>query len=148
MSLRGEVVGINTAIASASGGNEGIGFAIPMNLVMFVAEQLVDNNGRVNRAFLGVRLDSQFDETAATAVGLSRLTGAMVSGITPESPAALCDLQVGDVILQFNEVIVEDDDHLVNLVSVTPIGEEITLTVLRAGETQDITATVADRDGF
>ena len=86
MNLRGEVVGINTAIASSSGHSEGIGFSIPMKMVMFVVRQLVEH-GTVVRGFLGVSLDSKFSPAAATELGLDRLRGARITAVTPGSPA-------------------------------------------------------------
>ena len=105
LNLKGEVIGINTAIASSSGGNEGIGFSIPINMVMIIANQLVAT-GQVRRAFLGVSLDSKFGADSAVQLGLPRLMGAKVSGITPDSPAANAQLQVGDIILRFDEFAV------------------------------------------
>ena len=134
LNLRGEVIGINTAIASSSGGNEGIGFTIPVNIAMSVAQQLIDQ-GSVVRAILGVSLDSQFDEATANQLGLRRRIGARVSRITPNSAAEVAGIQVGDVILYFADVRIDDDDHLVNQVKLTPVGEEVAITVLRNGET-------------
>src|SRR5205085_10072275 len=86
INLRGEVVGMNTAIASSSGGNEGIGFTIPINMVMIIARQLVER-GTVIRAYLGVALDSKFGPATAMSVGLMRPRGTRVTRITPGSPA-------------------------------------------------------------
>ncbi len=130
VNLRGEVVAINTAIASASGGNEGVGFAIPINMFMFAARQLIDK-GRVDRAFLGVSLDARFGAEAATAAGLPCPVGARVSGVTAGSPAAAADMKVGDVILQYGGTPVENDGHLINLVAQTPVGETVGLVVFR-----------------
>ncbi|MEX0675459.1 MAG: trypsin-like peptidase domain-containing protein [Pirellulales bacterium] len=130
INLRGEVIGMNTAIASNSGANEGIGFSIPANMVAFVARQLVERNG-VTRAFLGVQLDRKFDSAMAISVGLKRPRGTRISGVTPDSPAAAAKLQVGDVVLEFGGVAVEDDNHLVNLVGLTEGGREVPLMILR-----------------
>ncbi len=130
VNLRGEVVGINTAIASASGGNEGIGFAIPVNMFMFAAQQLIEK-GRVDRAFLGVNLDARFGADAATAAGLPCPVGARVSGVTAGGPAAAAGVRIGDVILQYGGTPVENDGHLINLVAQTPVGETIELVVFR-----------------
>ena len=108
--LRGEIVGINTAIASNSGGNEGIGFAIPVNMFMKIAEQLIET-GVVTRAFLGVNLNSKFGPAMAAELGLPRRVGAHISAVTPDSPAEKAQLQVGDVILEFDGAPVEDDAH-------------------------------------
>ncbi|MCA9266976.1 MAG: trypsin-like peptidase domain-containing protein [Planctomycetales bacterium] len=147
MSLRGEVVGINTAIASSGGGNEGIGFTIPINMAKVVATQLV-TQGRVVRAFLGVHLDSRFGPEAAARLGLPAPRGAHVTGITPNSPAAGADVAVGDVILQFNGVRIEDDNHLVNLVSLTPVGQEIEVTLYRDGQPRTVKVRVGQRSDF
>ena len=85
---------MNTAIASSSGGNDGIGFSIPINTVMIVARQLVERNSVV-RAFLGVTLDRKFDPAKAQAVGLSRPRGAESRTSTPDSPAAVASCKKG-----------------------------------------------------
>ncbi len=144
INMRGEVVGLNTAIASSSGGNEGIGFSIPINMVMFVARQLI-TTGEVNRAFLGVNLDSRFDAKTATGLGLPRLQGARVSGITPNSPAAAGGLQVGDIVLQFAGRPVDSDVHLVNLVGQTPPGQEVDVVVYRAGKPVNLKLRLGNR---
>src|SRR4029079_9979666 len=92
VNLRGEVIGLNTAIASASGGNEGIGFSIPVNIVSRTAHQLVENN-HVARGFLGVKLDGRFDEKQAKALGLERLVGTRITVVEPDSPAQRAALQ-------------------------------------------------------
>jgi len=144
LNLRGEVVGINTAIASSSGGSEGIGFAIPINMVMTVAQQLI-TNGSVVRAYLGVHLDSSFSPEDAIGLGLSRPSGARVTGVNPKSPAELADLKIGDVILQYDNIRIEDDDHLVNLVSLTPVGKEVGLVVVRGGKAMQMKVNVGNR---
>jgi serine protease Do len=147
VNLRGEVIGINTAIASSSGGSEGIGFTIPVNMAMTVCRQLIER-GSVTRAFLGVHLDSRFTPEAAARLGLPRYEGARVSGITPESPAEKAALRVGDVILRYNEARIEDDGHLINLVSVTPVAEEVPLLIYREGRPLTVRVRVGDRGIF
>ncbi len=147
LNLRGEVVGINTAIASSSGGSEGIGFTIPINMVKIVVTQLA-TNGKVVRAFLGVHLDSRFSSEAAVRLGLPSAHGARVTGITPNSPASTADFKVGDVILQFNGVAIEDDDHLVNLVSLTPVGQPVEVVLYREGKPRAIQVSVGARSDF
>ena len=83
VNLRGEVVGLNTAIASASGGNEGIGFSIPINIVARIAQALVDNH-QVPRGFLGVKLDINFNQQRAESLGLGRLVGTRITGVEPQ----------------------------------------------------------------
>jgi serine protease Do len=148
LNLKGEVVGMNTAIASSSGGSEGIGFTIPINLVMTVAKQLIDHDGNVVRAYLGVSLDRQFTTVAATNAGLTRQRGTRISDITAKSPAQQAGLQVGDIILQFKGIPIENDDHLVDLVALTEVGREVELLVLRNRETLRVKVTVADRATF
>jgi serine protease Do len=101
VNLRGEVIGLNTAIASNSGGNDGIGFSIPVNIAFNIAQQLVEK-GAVEFGFLGVTLDGKFDTRAAQALGLPRLTGTRVSSVTAGSAAALAGLQTDDIVLRFN----------------------------------------------
>jgi serine protease Do len=142
INLRGEVIAINTAIASNSGGSEGIGFAIPITMFMDVAQQLIER-GEVQRAFLGVTLDRRFTTEKAAEAGLSRLVGARVIAVQPDSPAEKAKLQQGDIILQVDQTPVEDDNHLVNLISRMPIGREISLLFLRDGKQVRVQATVA-----
>jgi serine protease Do len=144
LNLRGEVVGINTAIASSSGGSEGIGFAIPINMAMIVGRQLIQN-GVVVRAYLGVHLDSSFSPEDAASVGLSRPHGARVTGVNPQSPAEAADIRIGDVILQFDSVRIEDDDHLVNLVSLTPVEKQVDVVLLREGKVVQLQTQVGNR---
>lgn len=147
INLRGEVVGMNTAIASSSGGNEGIGFTIPINMATIIAKQLIAN-GRVIRAFFGVHLDSKFSAEMAAQLGLPRLQGARVSGITANSPAEAAEIKVGDVILKFNNVEIEDDNDLVNRVSLTPVDSEVPIAIFREGKQIELKATVGDRRKF
>ena len=147
LNLRGEVVGINTAIASNSGGNEGVSFAIPINLVIFVARQLV-TQGQVDHAYLGVQLDNEFDLAKATRLGLNRVRGALVKGVTPRSPAYFANLQVDDLIVRFNGIAIEDDDHLVNLVSLTLINATVPIEILRDEKIVKLDVKVGNRKHF
>lgn len=128
--LRGEVIGINTAIASNSGGNEGIGFTIPINLVMTVVEQLV-SNGELKRAYLGVQMENQFDLAKARQLGLNAPEGALVKAIRSQSPAETSGLRYGDIILYFNGVKIHDDGHLVQTVGLSPVDQPLKVIVLR-----------------
>jgi serine protease Do len=147
VNMRGEVIGINTAIASSSGGSEGIGFTIPINMAMNVCEQLIER-GAVVRAFLGVHLDAKFSPEMAARLGLPRYEGARVSGITPDSPAAKASIRVGDVILRYDNARIEDDGHLVNLVSLTPVEKEVSLTIYREGRPVTLRVKVGDRGNY
>lgn len=130
--LQGRLTGINTAIASTHGGNEGIGFSIPSNLVRHVVSHLLEF-GEVRRAYLGVKLDSEFDFDRAEQLKLNRLRGARVLEVYPSTPAALAELQINDIILQFNGREVLDESHLINLVSLSPIGRMLEVVVWRKG---------------
>ena len=145
MNLRGEVIGINTAIASNSGHNEGIGFAIPINMARQVAADLIDH-GKVQRGYLGVSLDSRYTPEQAESLGLSTVYGTRVTAITPDSPAARADIRLGDVILVYDGKTIENDSHLVNEVSLTRGGRDVLLTVFRQGRKLDVTVRVEFRD--
>lgn len=143
--LRGEVIGLNTAIASSSGGNEGIGFSIPINTAIHIARQLVEN-GRVARAFLGVNLDDKYDSDARFAAGGSRyIQGARVKQVTAGSPASMVDIRAGDVILSFDGVRIKNLDHLINIVGLTEVGREVPVVILRNGETLTFDVRVGQR---
>jgi serine protease Do len=147
VNLRGEVVGLNTAIASSSGGNEGIGFSIPVNIVARTARALVDNRD-VPRGFLGVKLDINFNQQRAEALGLARLVGTRVSRIEPSSPAERANLRVNDVILEFNGVRIEQDMHLISLVKLSEIGRRVPITVLRDGQILRMDVEIGDAHGL
>jgi serine protease Do len=133
VNLRGEIIGLNTAIASSSGGNDGIGFSIPMNIAVRTMCQLVET-GHVRRGFLGVTLDGYFDGRAARQIGLPRMMGTRVKRVTAPSPAAHADLQVDDIILRYDGKAIDDDHHLISLVKLTEVGKQVELVVLRNGE--------------
>jgi serine protease Do len=139
LNLRGEIVGINTAIASNSGGNEGIGFSIPINMAIIVADQLV-SRGKLQRSYLGVQLENAFDVSTARRLGLNTAMGALVKSILPDSPAARAGIQVGDVIVDFDGVRIENDGHLVKTVGLTPVGRTVTVTLYRNGIRSQLTA--------
>ena len=147
LNVRGEVIGINTAIASNSGGSDGIGFTIPINMALQIVRELTDY-GYVRRGFLGVSLDARYNTTAAAESGLNTAFGARVSAITPDSPASSTDLQVGDIILKFDGHVVENDSHLVSQVSLTSIGRQVELEVFRNGKHAMVHAVIRDRDEF
>jgi serine protease Do len=147
VNLRGEVVGINTCIASNSGGNEGIGFAIPMPMVLFVAKQLVEN-GSVARAYLGVTLDKEFSPRAAGQLGMVRPVGARVVAVTPGAPADTAGIRGDDVILEYDGTAVDDDDHLMSLVSMTPADRTVEVVIFRNRQRLPLQIPVASRSAF
>ena len=143
--LQGRVVGINTAIASQGGGNEGIGFSIPVNLARYVADQLFEH-GRVQRGFLGVLLDEDFDDAAAKRFGFDRRRGARVAQVYSDTPAAAAGIRVDDLILDFNGIEIEDENHLIHLVSLTELNRPVRVVVLRNGQRMPLKITLMDRD--
>jgi serine protease Do len=147
--MRGTVVGINTAIASNSGGNEGIGFSIPSNLVRRVFEQMV-SYGRVRRAYLGVELDNNFTDTVAQRLGMTRARGARITRVYSHrsSPAVVAGMRPDDVIISFNGVEVIDENHLINLVSLSDIGTAVRIDVYRAQQKTHLTVQLTDREDY
>ena len=143
--MQGQVIGINTAIASNSGGNEGIGFSIPSNLVRRVIDQLLEY-GKVTRAYLGVSLDNDFNADTASRLQLDRLRGARVVGIKDDSPAARARLEIDDVVITYDGIEVIDENHLINLVSLTEVGKKVKVVIFRKGKHQTLDVTVGDRD--
>ncbi len=144
VNLKGEVIGLNTAIASNGGGSEGVGFSIPINLARWIMGQLI-GSGRVARGAMGVDLDVLKAEQADR-LGLPVPRGARVSKVQDGSPAAKAGLKAEDVVLRFNGVAVSDLNHLINLVSMAPIGKPAEVVVWRDGREQARSVTVADRE--
>jgi S1-C subfamily serine protease len=141
--LDGRVVGINTAIASKSGSNSGVSFSIPSNMVKRIAAQLIEK-GVVTRGYLGVQLATALEPAEALRLGLSRVSGALVEIVHPNTPAAAAGLRVGDVILQLEDVPVRDENHLINTVCALPPGQKIRLTVWRERKAQSLDVTVGE----
>jgi serine protease Do len=140
----GEVIGINTAIFSKSGAYNGIGFAIPANLVRTVAEQLI-NEGSIKRGFLGVQLRGSVDPETAKDMGLPENTkGALVAGVEPSGPAAKAGFEPGDVIVELNGKAVEDDIELRNRIGLMKPGSKVNVKIFRNGKKKDISATLAN----
>jgi serine protease Do len=147
VNLRGEIVGLNTAIASNSGGSEGIGFAIPISMVMFVTKQLVEQ-GTVARAYLGVALDRDFTPREADRLGMVRPVGARVEAVTLGAPAAAAGIRPDDVILEFDGRAIEDDDHLMSVVGMTTVDRTVTVVIFRDRTRIDLEIPVARRTDF
>jgi serine protease Do len=129
INARGELIGINTAILSRTGGYQGIGFAVPSSMARQVMDSLVKYK-KVVRGWLGVSIQ---DVTAdlAEEFGVKDLKGALVSGVMKGSPAEKSGIRQGDVILQYDDKMVEDTGHLRNMVSQTPIGSTVKIKLLR-----------------
>jgi serine protease Do len=130
--MDGEVIGVNTAIISPSGGSIGIGFSVPSDTAMVVIDQL-RQFGETRRGWLGVKIQS-ITEDMAEAYGVKENTGALVATVTPESPAAKAGIQDGDVILKFDGKDVTTMRGLPRLVAQTPIGKDVDVELLRKGQ--------------
>jgi len=142
LNLKGEVVGVNSAIFSRTGGNIGIGFAIPVDLAKSIVTQL-QATGKVVRGWLGVLIQPVTPELAQS-FGLKESRGALVAEVTPESPAAKAGLQRGDVIIKFNDKAIEDSRALPTLVAQTSVGTKATVTILRSGEEKTFPITLGE----
>ncbi|EAV43016.1 probable serine protease [Stappia aggregata IAM 12614] len=130
--MEGNVIGINTAIISPSGGSIGIGFAIPANTAMNVIDQL-RKFGETRRGWLGVRIQEVTDEIADS-LAMDKAMGALVAGVTDDGPAAKAKIEPGDVIIRFDGEDVDTMRELPRMVAETEIGKEVEVTVLRKGE--------------
>jgi serine protease Do len=129
INLRGEVIGINTAIASTTGGSQGIGFAIPSNTVRTALESLL-KQGRIIRGYLGIQARAlQTDETSSDTTD-----GVTVAGVTPGSPAAQAGVQPGDVIHKFDGRDVKNFNSLRTFVAQTPLNKQVELDIMRGGQ--------------
>ncbi len=133
INIRGELVGINTLIATRgfSGGNIGIGFAVPSNIVQQNLTQLIEN-GKVIRGWLGIRMQ-EVNHDLAEKLQLDKPRGALVSSVMPESPAHDAGIQRGDVVIAFDGVEIRDITHLMHTVALTEVGKSVDVIVLRRG---------------
>ncbi len=130
--LAGQVIGINTAIFSPSGGSVGIGFAIPANLARPIIEQL-EKFGKARRGWLGVRIQTVTDEIAQS-LGMKTATGALVASVTKGGPAQKYKIRVGDVILRFDNKVVGEMRRLPRIVAETTVGKAVAVEVWRKGK--------------
>jgi Do/DeqQ family serine protease len=142
VNLRGELIGINTAILSRSGGNIGIGFAIPVNMARSVMEQLI-RFGAVKRGQLGVSMYSVTPDIAHS-LGLSSATGALVSQVVEGSPADHAGIRTGDVITAVNGQPVKSNSELRNTIGLRRVGDKVEIGLVRDGKPLKVTAVIAD----
>jgi len=143
VNLRGELVGINSAILSGSGGNIGIGFAIPVNMVKGVMEQLI-KYGEVKRGVLGVQLYSVTPDIAKE-FGLSESTGALVQSVAQGSAAEHAGIKTGDIIVSLNGTNVRSSAELRNAIGMLHVGDKVDIGLLRDGKPHKVTAAIAER---
>lgn len=140
--MRGEVIGINSAIISPSGGSIGIGFAVPASLAVPVLDDL-RKFGKVRRGWLGIRIQS-LDTDMAENIGLPDQKGALIAKVDPAGPGAKAGLKDGDVVLKFDGKDIGEMRRLPRFVASTPIGKKVEMTVWREGKRQTVNATVGE----
>jgi len=138
--LKGQMVGVNTAIFSQSGGNIGIGFAIPVNMAKNVINQLKEH-GKVVRGWLGVMIQQVTPELAKN-FGLERPIGALVGEVAPDSPAAAAGIKQGDIILQYRGKEVSQMSMLPAMVAQTQVGSKVKVTLMRDGKEKTVPVTI------
>jgi serine protease Do len=142
MNVRGELIGINTAILSPSGGNLGIGFAVPSNMVRTVMDQII-TTGKVTRGYLGVTIQD-INSDLATAMKLQNNRGALIGDVDPNGPAAKSGIQSADVIAEINGKPIADSRELRLLVSAMKPGSQLNMRVLHNGESRNVTLTLGE----
>ena len=142
LNLRGEIVGINTAIYSETGGWLGISFAVPSNVARRALESLL-RNGRIIRGYLGVAMENLTPELAQR-LGLRATSGVLITGVMPGSPAEKAGVQVRDLLLKFNAREVPDILALRSRVAETEVGEQVTIVVVREGQERTLAAEIAE----
>jgi len=146
VNLSGEVIGINTAIASKTGGYMGIGFAIPINMAKKVMDALI-TKGKVTRGYLGVRIQDMTEEFAKNLKLESTSKGIVVGDVIKDSPAARAGLKPYDVIMKLNGQDVDDINHFRNTIAITPPNTEVALIIWRDGSNMDIKVRLAELKG-
>jgi len=142
INMRGEVIGINSQIATLSGGYNGISFAVPIDEVMRVADQL-KKSGKVTRGRLGVEI-GEVSKEVAESLGLGKARGVEVARVEAGGPAEKGGIKVGDIILKFNGALIERTGDLPRLVGSTPVGSRAVVTVWRKGAQQDIAVSIVE----
>ena len=142
LNLRGETIGILTAIATQGGGHEGIAFVMPINTVLRIAEQLVQT-GTVIKPHVGFGFESTIPIEERRRLGIDRLIGAKIRSIDPDTPADKAGLKVGDVVLKFGNTEVEDGLHVIHIVAQSAIDKPVVLQINRGGEMLNVTITPA-----
>jgi serine protease Do len=144
LNLQGEVIGVNVAIVSLYGGFEGIGFAIPSNMAVHIAEELMAH-GKVARGWLGVTVQHLTPELAET-LGLEHARGALIADVFRGGPAEHAGMKRGDVVLAYRGKEICDVDSLRNEVAVTPHGERVKVILLREGKRRELSVQIGNRE--
>ncbi|MGO8931959.1 MAG: DegQ family serine endoprotease [Limisphaerales bacterium] len=139
----GRLVGINTWIISRSGGFQGLGFAVPINMARYVMERLI-SDGKVARGYLGLWLQPDMTPELAKQFNLPDMNGALVTTVDPDSPGAKAGFKEGDFVIEFNEQKVKDMRQLRLVVSQTAPGKKVTVKILRDGKERTLTATLGE----
>lgn len=143
VNLKGEIIGVNTAIFTRSGGYQGIGFAVPINMARNVMDQLIEH-GTVSRGWLGVLLQD-IDNELSQALDLENSKGALVAEVTDGSPAEKAGLKQGDVIVRYGEKQIKNVDHLKNEVGLTLPDTTVELGIVRDGKPMELSVTLGSR---
>ncbi len=143
VNMEGELIGINSAIISRTGGNVGIGFAVPTAIADSVMSQIL-NHGEVRRGLLGVTI-STLDAAAAEALGADLESGAIITEISPNSAAEKAGLKVEDIIVEVNDKKIRDNRELMNAIGLRSAGEEVEIKYVRDGRTHTASATLGQR---
>ena len=144
VNMKGEVIGINTAIASRSGGSMGVGFAIPSDMVKQIMDSII-SDGRVDRGWLGVSIQD-LDEDLSRSFGLKSTRGALVGGVLADGPAAKAGLKPGDVLLKLDSKVVRDANHLRHLVAVIRPKSKVRVDVFRKKKLVQVEVTIGLRE--
>ena len=144
MNIEGQVIGINSAIYSQTGGSVGIGFAIPINMAKDILPML--KTGKIERGYLGVNVQN-IDPDLKDKFGLKDENGALISAVTPDGPSAKAGLKEGDVIISFQGKKIKNMNNLIRLVSSTPVGTDAEVVVIRRGEEKTFHVKLGQRPG-
>jgi serine protease Do len=142
LNLRGEVIGVNAAIVSQSGGYEGIGFAIPSKMALYIAQQLIAR-GKVERGWLGVSVQDLTPELAKS-FDAEGAKGALIAEVVKGSPAEKAGMKKGDIVIAYREKEITNASTLRNEAAIGPIGQEAKVTVLRKGKKEELTVKIGN----
>jgi serine protease Do len=142
LNIKGEVVGINTAIATSTGSYQGVGFALPINTAVNVYNSIIQS-GKMSRGSIGIQFRN-YEPAVLKGLGLD--SGVVVASVNPGGPAERAGVKANDVIVAFNRKPIKNGDDLVSRVAATPIGEDALVSVDRDGKRLDLTVKIADRD--